>query len=248
MEEALAAIEKFDPDVILASDDNAVKYIIEPHFKDGPVPVVFCGVNWSAEQYGLPSQYVTGMLEVLPLRQSLANLKAMYPQSSKLLVLSENTTSEQKNKSLLDSLYQKAGYQADYALVDDFETWKQSFVEGNQQADLIYFSTNGAIKNWNDTEAVDFIKENIQKPVFTGDDFMMKYAVYGLTKIAEEQGEWAANQALEILAGKDPAEIPLSRNQQTKAWLNPVLAEKIGFDLPDSLRDKTTIIADTDDL
>jgi ABC-type uncharacterized transport system substrate-binding protein len=66
-------------------------------------------------------------------------------------------------------------------------------------------------------------------PVFTCDDFMMVYAVFGLTKIAKEQGEWAARTALQILDGQSPAQIPVTRNTQTAAWINPLLAESAGF-------------------
>jgi hypothetical protein len=44
-EKAKAAIEEFKPDVVIAADDNASKYIIVPFFKDSPLPFVFCGVN-----------------------------------------------------------------------------------------------------------------------------------------------------------------------------------------------------------
>lgn len=46
--EALDRIRSFAPGAIVVSDDDAVKYLFEPHFKNGPVPVVFNGVNWSA--------------------------------------------------------------------------------------------------------------------------------------------------------------------------------------------------------
>jgi ABC-type uncharacterized transport system substrate-binding protein len=50
-----------------------------------------------------------------------------------------------------------------------------------------------------------------------------------LTKVAREQGEWAARTALEILNGKKPGEIPPTKNRQTKAWINLPLAAKAGF-------------------
>ena len=53
VKEALRKIEQFSPDVVIASDDNAVKYLVAPYLDTAGIPVVFCGVNWSAEQYGL---------------------------------------------------------------------------------------------------------------------------------------------------------------------------------------------------
>ena len=67
-EEAKALIDKLRPDVVIACDDNASKYLVVPHLKGSAVPVVFCGVNWTVEPYGYPFPNVTGMIEVAPVR------------------------------------------------------------------------------------------------------------------------------------------------------------------------------------
>lgn len=239
---ALAEIAQFDPDVIIASDDNAVKYLIEPHFKTGPIPVVFCGVNWSAQKYGLPTEYVTGMLEVLPLKENLQIMLDHFPEAKKLTVLSENTESERKNTEMLDTLYKNMGFSVSYQLVDDFAAWKTAFKSGNEKTDIIYFSTHGGIKNWDKTEAIEFITRHISVPVVTCDDFMMAYAVFGLTKIASEQGVWASKKALQIANGTAPDQIPLTRNQQSQMWLNQSLANQIGWQPTGHIMDKARIL------
>lgn len=235
----LKEIEDFQPDLVIASDDNAVKYIIQPHFNNKKIPVVFCGVNWSAEQYNL-GENVTGMLEVLPLRECISEVLTNYPETKKLVVLSENSLSEQNNKILLDTLYRNLGLEVTYSLANDFETWKIMFKEANNKADLIYMPTNGAIKNWKDDEAKKLIEETLQIPAITCDDFMMPFAVFGLTKVAKEQGEWAAQIALEILNGKKPSEFPYTKNKLTKAWLNKNLAKKISFGLSGEIEKQMT--------
>lgn len=225
---ALLEIKQFNPDVLIVSDDNAVKDLIVPYFNNTPMPVVFCGINWSAEQYHL-GENVTGMLEVLPLREMLTEVIANYPETKKLAVLSENSFSEQNNRTLLDTLYRNLGLNVAYYFANDFSEWKRYFEEANKSSDLIYMPTNGAIKNWNDEEAKVFAFENLKVPVLTCDDFMMPYAVFGLTKVAREQGEWAAKTALQILEGKKPEEIQQARNQQTTGWINTTFAKKINF-------------------
>jgi ABC-type uncharacterized transport system substrate-binding protein len=229
VDEVLALADSIKPELIIASDDHAVKHVIEPHLKSSSVPVVFCGVNWTAEPYGLPSDNVTGMLEILPLRATIDTMRNYYPQMEKMFVLSENTLSEKKNQAILDTLCASAGLRADYRLVDTFGEWQQVFEQANRQADIIFIPTNGGIRNWDTPMAVAFVREHIRVPVITCDDFMMAYSVFGLTKIAREQGVWAAEKALAILEGKDPGKIPLSRNRQTKAYINPALADKIGW-------------------
>lgn len=231
--EILNSIEILQPDVILVSDDNAVKYLVQPHLEGSEIPVLFCGVNWSASQYGLPTKNCTGMLEVLPLGQLLNVIKSNYPQAKRLTVLSENTLSERNNKTLLDTLYHSHGFaDVTYSLVDNFEDWKDAFRNANDSSDVIYIPTNGGVKNWNQEEAVNFVLETCRIPVVTCDDFMMPYAVFGLTKVASEQGEWMADRAMEILNGRSVASIELTRNQKVNCWINSELAEKISFELP----------------
>ena len=225
----LEEIQKFKPDLVIVSDDDAVKYLVVPYLKDTKTPVVFCGVNWSANQYGLPATNVTGMLEVLPLKENLQQVKLFNPDARKMLILSENSTSEQNNKALLDTLFRSSGFDPSYELVNEFADWKTAFIVANQNFDLIYLPTNGSVKNWDKAEAIETVSQHIKVPVITCDDFMMPYCVFGMTKVASEQGEWAAKTAIEILNGKAVGEIPLVRNRQSKAFLNQKLATKIGF-------------------
>lgn len=241
--ELLDSIKFTNPDILVVSDDNAVKYIVEPNLKDLNMPVVFCGVNWTDKEYNLPSGKVTGILEILPVADAVNTIKSYYPDAENLLVLNENTTTSRKEKQILDTLFQNAGLSASYMLADNFEQWKKAFAKGNQEYDIIYISTHAAIKGWNKKEAVSFIEENIRVPVFTCEDFMMPYAVIGVTKIAEEHGIWAANTTKKILLGSAPADFPVTRNKLSNTWLNKKLAEKIGFS-PDSVFLKNAVIVD----
>ena len=230
--EALVAIRALQPDVLIVSDDDAVKYLVVPHFKNGPLPVVFCGVNWSAAQYGLPTEHVTGMLEVVPIEATLRDVIRRVPSVRKLRVLSEDSTSERNNTPLLDPKYRALGLEPSYALVKNFTAWKSEFVRAQREADVIYLPTNGAVQGWDRSAARGWVRNNIRKPVVTCDDFMMPYAVFGLTKVAREQGEWAARAALSILDGKRPSQIATVANQQVRCYWNRQLGQKIGFDIP----------------
>ncbi|KPL11217.1 MAG: hypothetical protein AMS26_20460 [Bacteroides sp. SM23_62] len=191
----LDSIKDAKPDLLVVSDDNAVKYLVEPHFQDIDMPVVFCGVNWSAEQYDLSRSNTTGILELLPVAESLLTMKSHEPAMRKLLVLNENTTTSRNIKQLLYTLFDRVGISATHELVDDFTGWKAAFKEGNRSPDIIYLQTNAAIKNWDHNEALKFIDQHIQVPLITCEDFMMPYSVFGMTQVSWEQGPWAAETA-----------------------------------------------------
>ena len=235
-------IMNINPDILLISDDNAVKYIVQPHLEELTMPVLFCGVNWTDAEYNLPPTKVTGMLEILPVADMIITMKSYYPDMDKLLFLSENTTTSRKEKQLLDTLFNRVGVAVTHELVDNFDQWKVIFEEANQLYDIIYLPTHGAIKGWDHNKAIRFINQHIQVPVVTTEDFMMPYAVFGLTKVAKEQGIWVAVTAKKILNGSDPGDFPVTRNQQSSYWINSNLAEKIGFKPDKDLLKKARIV------
>ena len=240
--ELLDSIHSERPDILILSDDNALKYLLLPNIHTIEIPVVFCGINWTADQYKLPPQGVTGILEVLPLEELVQTLKPYYPEMKKLLVLNENTTTSRKTKPVLDTVLNDQGILVSQELVDDFESWKSVFVRANQNYDIIYLQTRGAIKNWNHDEALKIIKEYIKIPLVTCEEFMMPYAVLGLTQLSKEQGSLAGEAAKRILRGANPSDIPITKNQLSKIWINTDLAEKIGFNPDKELLEQAKIV------
>lgn len=224
----LKRFEKLQPDVVVAADDNAVRYIVAPFLRGSTTPVVFVGVNWSCTQYGLPAANVTGILEVLPIGEALEIAESLAPRGKRLLVLSEKSNSEEKNREVLDPFFRERGLSPSYQFVRSFEEWKQAFREAQDTFDLVYLPTNGAIQGWNHEEAQEWVSNVIKIPVFTCDDFMMPYCVFGLTKIAAEQGELGFERTLLILNGERPDRIPVIGNTQSRMWINASLAEAIG--------------------
>jgi ABC-type uncharacterized transport system substrate-binding protein len=240
--EILDSIKTESPDLLIVSDDNAVKYLVVPNFQNDPMPIVFCGVNWTAEQYDLSHCNITGVLELLPIKEAMLMLKSYYPNMKKLLVLNENTTTSRKTQPLLDTLLIDIGLSVKQELVDDFEAWKSVFIEGSENYDAIYLQTRGAIKNWDHEEALRTIEKHIKVPLVTCEDFMMPYVVLGVTQVSKEQGMKAAEMAKKILKGTNPSEIPVIRNQMTTVWINRSLAEKINFNPDEELLDNARII------
>jgi len=231
----LDSIREITPDILIVSDDNAMKYLVVPNFQYDSLPIVFCGVNWTAQQYDIANIHCTGVLEILPVKELLNTMKFYYPEMKKVLVLNENTTTSRKTVPLLDTLIANMGMEVSQELVDDFESWKAVFASANQEFDIIYLQTRGAIRGWDHEEALDHIDRYIQIPLVTCEEFMMPYAVFGLTQLSEEQGRLAARRAKNILNGTSAKDIPLTRNKLTKVWINPELADKLNFKLDSAL-------------
>ena len=127
-------------------------------------------------------------------------------------------------------------------LVDDYEAWKSVFIAGNENYDVIYLQTRGAIKNWVHEEALRTIEQHIKVPLVTCEDFMMPYVVLGVTQVSKEQGMKAAEMAKKILQGTNPSDIPVTRNQMTTVWINKSLVEKINFNPDEELLNNVRVI------
>lgn len=237
--EAKSLIESYRPDIVVTSDDNAVKYLVVPYFKNSRIPFVFCGVNWDASAYGLPAENVTGMVEITPALETLKLLK-QYAQGPRIGYIGGGVLSEQKD---LAHFTDKLGIEfTDGALVPDFATWKEKYLSLQESVDMLIWLSPASIKEWDDAQANSFILEHTKIPTGGIGDFNVKYALLGRVKIAEEQGWWAGKTALRILEGTSPSDIPLTTNKESKIFLNMELAKRLGIKFPLELIESATFV------
>jgi ABC-type uncharacterized transport system substrate-binding protein len=225
-EKVKAEIAAFKPDVVIVADDVAVKYVLEAAFKDAAVPFVFCGVNWDASKYGLPYRNATGMVEVAPVKELVASLKA-YTKGARVAYLTVDSETERIEAPNYAKVM--GAPFASEVFAKSFAEWKKAFAALQTSADVVLLGNNAGLKDWNDAEAKAFVAANVKVPVGCAYDFMMPYAMLGLTKIEEEQGAWAGAAAIRILKGEAPASIPIVANKQSKIFINPKLAAAAGI-------------------
>ncbi|RMG35935.1 MAG: hypothetical protein D6720_06170 [Gammaproteobacteria bacterium] len=237
---ALAAkqlIESWKPDVVITADDNAARYLIVPYYKDAALPFVFCGVNWSVEEYGFPFENVTGMIEVAPVRAMLKEARRLRGDANHFFYLGADTTTERKNLARFRKAAEDLGLTMESALVDTPEAWIEAF-EKAQRFPFVAIGSHAGINGW-DFEAVRAaIQDKVATLSVTNHEWMMPVTMLGFTKIPEEQGEWAGETALAILEGVSPGEIPIVANRRWDLWLNEGLVKLAGIRLPDKLRAK----------
>ncbi len=229
---AFGEISAFNPDVLIAADDNAFKYLIKEYYKDAALPVVFCGLNWDASVYGAPYSNTTGMVEVSLTTQIIDHLKP-FAKGARLGYLSADTETEHKNLSNYEKIF-GLKFEKTY-FVKDMASWKNAYNALQTETDIIIFENNAGITDWNDNEAKDFALANIKVPVGTTNAWTMEESVFGITKIPNEQGEWSAATALQILAGTLPKNIPLVKNEKGELIINLGLAEKLNIVFPPNI-------------
>jgi len=220
-----ALIESYRPDVVITADDIATQVLVRD-YKNVSLPWVFCGVNWDASHYGLPFKNATGMIEVALLDKLFQNLKG-YAKGTRLGFLTADTeterTEQQAYRKQLKIPFAKE------KLVKTFADWKAAFRSMQGEVDALFLGNFAGINDWNEAEAAAWALEHGKIPSGAMYDFMMPYAMLGMTKIPEEQGIWAAKTALAILRGQSPGAIPIVANKEAKLFANVKLASKAGI-------------------
>jgi ABC-type uncharacterized transport system substrate-binding protein len=232
--EAKQLIDSWKPDIVITADDNAAKYVIQAHYKDHKVPFVFCGVNWTADEYGFPYSNVTGMVEVAPIYPLLEKVKDLIPDAKKAVYIGADTVTEKKNLARFEKALDKYGIHLEPALEDTMYGWLNSYNRA-QQYDFIIVGSKSGIHDWNGERVVNAIKSTSKKLTVTNHDWMMPYTMLGFTKVPEEQGEWAAQAALSILAGVEISKIAIVPNRKWDIWTNSSLLKASNILLPEGL-------------
>ena len=94
---------------------------------------------------------------------------------------------------------------------------------------------NAGIEGWDDDEAARFVRQNARIPSGSVQPWMAPYVLIAYTKNAQEQGEWAAQAALQILNGASPSAIPMATNKRGNMIINSQLAQRLQLEIPASL-------------
>lgn len=235
--EAKGIIDSWKPDVVITADDNAAKYLIQPYFKDHAVPFVFCGINWTVEEYGFPYSNVTGMIEVAPIMPMLESAMDIVPAVRRAFYLGAKTLTERKNLERFREAAKQLGFELESALVESTENWLQAYKRA-QETDLVILGSNAGINDWDAEQAQAGVLMLTAKLSVTNHDWMMPLAIIGVTKVPEEQGEWSAKAALAILGGISPSAIPVVPNSRRDIWVNPKILGAAKITLPVSMMRK----------
>jgi ABC-type uncharacterized transport system substrate-binding protein len=221
-----AKIEKLRPDIVIASDDAAAKFLIQPYYRDAALPIVFCGVNWDASVYGFPTRNVTGVKEVELVPQMLRLLK-VYARGERMGFLAADTISERKNIEFHKKLF-GLSYSTGH-FVKTFAEYKAAYRKLQKEADLIVMLSPSGITGWDDAEAKSFVLKNATIPSGAMVPWAAPYSLLTLSQILKEQGTLASGIALRILRGERPNAIPITGNTGGKLYINMPIAMRLGI-------------------
>jgi hypothetical protein len=229
--EAKALIDNWKPDVVITADDNAAKYLVMPHLRDVATPVVFCGLNWTAEPYGLPYSNATGMIEVGPIEPLVNEVRQVVKNARRAVFLSADEITQHKEYATARTVFGKQGITVTHKAVRTMAAWEKGYTTAQKDADFIILGNYAGIGDWNPARARKYAYHHARKFTVTYLDWMAPFSMLTMAKIADEQGEWAAKTAVLILDGVKPTSIPVVANRRWNMFINARLLDKAHFKL-----------------
>lgn len=221
---AKSIIEQWNPDVLIAVDDDAQDLVARHYVNHPRMKVVFAGVNGDLVDYGYQNaENVTGILERKPLTAfktamlDIARLNNI-GHAPRLLNIADNSPSiifDEKNIRKFDWKPVKL---VDSILVGTYGEWQQAILRAGQRADFIMISNYRKLaRSATDAtlvpakEVMSWTEENAKIPIIGTNSFNVEDGgslAIGVSPY--EQGQVAGRMAVEIIdSNKKPNALPV---------------------------------------
>lgn len=217
-ERAWRAIEADRPDVVVLTDDNAVR-LLGPRVVRNGIPLVFLGVNQNPRTYLGRMEAATGVLERPLYKRSLMFLREiMGPALERSLILFDTGVT---SRVILDTVFRGrtalslGDTAADVRLLRTFAQWREAVLSAEDLgydaifAGLYHSLTDDLGRHVPGDAVITWTSVHAPVPVFGYWDFSVgpDRAVGGLVNSGKPQGEAAAELVLRILDGEPPGRI-----------------------------------------
>lgn len=237
--ETFSELNQWKPDLIVAADDDAAKYLVAPHYMNTDMPVLFCGLNWGASVYGFPTENIRGMVEVAPVIE-LIDFLIPLAKGKRIGYIGADVLSESKElyhyKNTLNISFH------DGALVKSVEAWKALYRRLQTTCDIVIILSYVGIPDWNAEEMKQFVLDETKVPSGTTTTIIRRMVLVSFARLAEEQGWWVGEQARAVLSGKPISEITVTKNVRSVKYVHTELMKRLSIKIPTSLIDSSFFI------
>lgn len=225
---------------VIATDDDAYNFYLQHRKTLFPgVPLFFCGVNYfeEAQRKGLEDT-VTGVIEAFDVPQTLKTILQLHPQTSRLIVINDNSTTGQANKKILfDVLPEfekkiKVDYFEELSMEELRE--KVGTLAGGDIILLLTFNRDRAGKVFNYDQSIALISEAAMVPIYGVWDFYLgKGIVGGMLTSGVDQGRTAAEMTLAFLDGNRIKDLPVVKVSPNRFMFDYLQLSRFGLDVSD---------------
>ena len=245
---ALKLVEEWQPSVVIATDDNAQRYFASLLDATSDVPVVFCGVNGTLEEYGYPNENATGILERPHFEESIRYLQRLYPEARRIAIVSDDSPTSRGAISHMNDIPGLCEI-VSRETPATFQDWRRAILGASKHADAIAVYTYHTVlrqdtgENARPKRVMDWSAQNSTIPIvgflsFAVDDG----AICGFLESGVEQGRLAGDMARRILEGARPSDLPIVTALEGYSMLNLRTARQMGVEIPEDLLESTEVV------
>jgi len=236
-------INKWQPNVIIAVDDEAQMLVGKYYVNHPSINIVFAGVEGILEEYGYDSAYnVTGIFEKIQLEALRDTIAEILPGGQgRIAHISDASQTSLYSWGEINSFTWSPLQLVDSTRCKTFDQWKEAVLKAQQQADILLITDYYAIRRSSTdrsvvppAEIIQWTEENSKLPgisyrgVYVEEGGMMAVGASPL-----EQGQVAAKMAVDIIEKKvKPEDIFYRENQMFIMYIRQSRVEQHDIVIP----------------
>lgn len=243
--EALEEFKRIQPDLVILSDDNALR-LLGPEISAAGVPVVYLGINGNPREYfeTLPDN-VAGVIERIPLLHWVRILFDIVPKADSLYVMLDGSPTAD---AIIKSAFQgRSSINYDnkniyWEQTTDWESWKRAVLDADEG--IILMPIYHALKDSEGVhvpmgKVISWTAANSRVPVFATQDYAVgeQGVVGALVVVGEEHGFLAGTIAKKALEGVPLHQLSVLDDQKGAYYFNKNQLRRYKLTLPKRIRE-----------
>jgi ABC-type uncharacterized transport system substrate-binding protein len=248
---ALDEVKRLQPELVITLNDIPAQEVMLP-LVNSEYPVLFGGITRAPEQLNQkirfmdsrirPGHNVSGVTGEFEVRKTLETALVAFPDTDKIVLIKGELPGEKTGASYLDQgiaafLAVHPGVSVKVEQVTDVESFKQMVRQYNEdpETDIVgsvfpleFIQENGTLAPL--PEILHWLFSNLKKPGLAFTDNWIRYGyLMGTVINFEEVGRQLGTQAVEVLQGADPGDLPVQKPSDPYIALNMARAEQLGI-------------------
>ncbi len=207
------------PDLIIAADDTAYRFLLSFHGKLFPeIPVVFCGINSFDDRELENRPLFTGVLEQVYFRETIELMLELHPDTRSIYYLVDNSSTSRNTLGTVREIFRSLpGVDLRVLQGSEITTAQMYQAVSNLPPDSLVLTTPWMMDwtgSYTPSEAVlRHVADASPVPVYGLIDLGLGHGIVGgMLDSARNQGREAARIARLILDGEHPSRIPIVRD------------------------------------
>jgi two-component system, cell cycle sensor histidine kinase and response regulator CckA len=207
------------PNLVMVLDNPALDFLVNIRRELFPgIPVVFAGINNFTPELLQGQEGITGVAEVQDMACTVALALSLHPNIRRILAVHDHTTSglAVKRDMMAAMEHSEGRVQIDFTPEITMESLRATLrnLPEDSVAMILSFVTDSQGKTFSRKESTELITSASPVPVYAMHETRMGFGILGGYLLSgEEHGRQAAELALRVLNGENPASIPVVQSR-----------------------------------